>query len=214
LNNQEKVLTFNDVNNRKFKLFIYSLIYRLNLQSILKNRLSGIDIQLFNRLRANLSNHFAELNDLVDTSIEFTVFASLNKVYDYTKNFVGINTFFINPLLMVNEFHIVPYVSPFPLINTNFENTFGHYKDIEGRTNKKVRIYNVESEKWQKVQVKITDYQAYQFTTIRIEKLMSKTNKSFKNCQQELYNLAEKIHQKTDKPFELSYDEAFKELFE
>ena len=212
LNNQNKVLTFNNINVRKFKLFIYTLIYRLNLQSIIRNGLSGIDFHLFDKLRAILCNHFTELDYLVDTSIDFTVFASLAKKYNYTKNFVGINTFFINPLLMVNEFHIVPYVPPFPLINAGFENTFAHYQDLEGRTTEDVKIFNVENKKWKEVQEQIVNYQAYQFKTIRIEKLMLKTNQSFEDCQKELYNLAEKIHKETRTPFGLSYDEAFIEL--
>ncbi|PKP32592.1 MAG: hypothetical protein CVT99_04435 [Bacteroidetes bacterium HGW-Bacteroidetes-16] len=211
---QDNVLVFGDLNTLRFKVFVYSLIYRLNLQSVLKNLLTGIDFHLFNKLRLIISNKFAGLDYLVDTSINFSVFASLNNEYDYSMNFVGINTFFINPLLMVNEFHIVPYIPPFPLINSSFESAFKHYQNLDGLTNKQVSIYNVETEKWLTVHEHLVNYQAYQFRTIRIGQLMRKTKQTFEECQQKLYNLAEKIHLETSKPFGISYDVAFKKLIE
>jgi len=206
------VLELSDINVIDFKVFVYSLIFRLNLQSILTNGISGIDIKVHERLRDSIKNYFGQLDYLIDTSIDFILFTTLNKNYDKTMNYVGINTIFINSLFMVNEFHIIPIYATFPLLNTRYEDKFGHYLDSSAITKDLVKVGLVQLDRWIETAKILSEYEAYMFKLPRIQNLMIKTNQSFDLCENQLITLANEINKQTGKAFGYCFDDAYNKL--
>lgn len=203
------ILEFDDINIIEFKIFIYTLMYRLNLQSILKNGLTGISDDVFEMLRANINTFFNIQKTTIVFNIDFLIFTTLNKEYDQTQNIVVINLDFIVPLFLINDFHLIPVINSYPLLDTQYEETFGHYINNDAIVKDKVKICIVELDKWLLNLQIITNSLANKFKLLRINSLMEKTNWSFDKCDEQIMLLALDIHNKTAKEFGYCYEDAY-----
>lgn len=206
------ITSFNPTNTNSFTSFIYSIIWRFNLQIKLKQAIDILPSEIENNLRVNI-HQYCENSSFSAPHLPFSIFSTAGE-YLRDENPVGFDEFFIKHIFLANEIHILPIFDGNPMINTKFEDIISHYQNKDVLSSRdSIKIGIVPLEKWQKYYKQLYDKKAFDFKMIRIEELQKFCGNSFDELDNELKSRAKKIiGDKEVENFSDYYHQAFTEM--